>query len=194
MQTKVNSKVPLTFQFRTTFWESIIHAGTKQTESGLYLSLGLIRFQPWQKWYFKKMVSTSKTSLRRQPTFRDATTGFPAKWRRRNEYRNSIPMTCGYWECFWLVENTFHPVTSTPWLQRSVLNRDFNTVDEAPETNLLSHKQATSFPCEKSVQISELGRRLVAPTSEGSVRYNSELDYRYRRTSPHEIEKRFRCL
>ena len=54
MQPKVNSKVTFTFQFRTTFWESIIHAGTKQTKSGLYLSLGLIRFQPWRKWYFKK--------------------------------------------------------------------------------------------------------------------------------------------
>ena len=31
-------------------------------------------------------------SLREQPTFRDAT-GLPAKWRLRNEYRNSILMT-----------------------------------------------------------------------------------------------------
>ena len=28
--------------------------------------------------------------LRKQPIFRDATTGFPAKWRLRNEHRNSI--------------------------------------------------------------------------------------------------------
>ena len=36
--------------------------------------------------------STSKNfpSLRKQPTFGDATTGFPAKWRLRNERRNSI--------------------------------------------------------------------------------------------------------
>ena len=27
-------------------------------------------------------------SLRKQPTFRNATTGFPAKWRLRNERRN----------------------------------------------------------------------------------------------------------
>ena len=34
-------------------------------------------------------------SLRKQPTFRDTTTGFPAKW-RRNERRNSILMTRHY--------------------------------------------------------------------------------------------------
>ena len=35
-------------------------------------------------------------SLRKQPTFSDATTGFPAKWRLRNECRNSILMTRHY--------------------------------------------------------------------------------------------------
>ena len=39
-------------------------------------------------------------SWRKQSTFRDATTSFPAKWstkwRRRNEHRNSILMTCHY--------------------------------------------------------------------------------------------------
>ena len=34
------------------------------------------------------------TSLRKQPTFHDATTGFPAKKRLKNEFRNSIMMTC----------------------------------------------------------------------------------------------------
>ena len=37
-----------------------------------------------------------RVSLGNQPTFRDATTGFPAKWRLRNDYRNSILMTCHY--------------------------------------------------------------------------------------------------
>ena len=32
-------------------------------------------------------------SLRKQPTFRDSTDGLPAKWRLRNERRNSILMT-----------------------------------------------------------------------------------------------------
>ena len=39
---------------------------------------------------------TDYFSLRKQPTFRDATTGFPSKWRLRNERRNSILMTRHY--------------------------------------------------------------------------------------------------
>ena len=38
----------------------------------------------------------SKTSLRKQLTFRDATNGFPEKWRPRNEYRNSVLMMRHY--------------------------------------------------------------------------------------------------
>ena len=36
------------------------------------------------------------SSLRKQPTFGDASTGFPAKWRLRNERRNFILMTRHY--------------------------------------------------------------------------------------------------
>ena len=32
----------------------------------------------------------------KRPTFHDVTTGFPAKWRLRNERRNSISITCHY--------------------------------------------------------------------------------------------------
>ena len=39
-------------------------------------------------------------SLRKWPTFRDATTGFPAKWRLRNEGTNFKLMTC-HW--VWVV-------------------------------------------------------------------------------------------
>ena len=44
-------------------------------------------------------------SPRKQPTFGDATTGFPAKWRVRNERRNSILLKRHYqiWVVFWLV-------------------------------------------------------------------------------------------
>ena len=38
----------------------------------------------------------SLCGLRKQPKFRDATTDFPAKWRLRNERRNSILMTRPY--------------------------------------------------------------------------------------------------
>ena len=37
-----------------------------------------------------------QSSLRKQPTFHDTNTGFPAKWRLRNERRNSILMTRHY--------------------------------------------------------------------------------------------------
>ena len=46
---------------------------------------------------FDKFPDTASLSSRRkQPTFGDATTGFPAKWRLRNERRNSILMTRHY--------------------------------------------------------------------------------------------------
>ena len=59
------------------------------------------------------------SSPRKQPTFGDATTGFPAKWRLRNERRNSILMTCYYpdlgsaYDYFWLDEANFQPIRST---------------------------------------------------------------------------------
>ena len=37
-----------------------------------------------------------RCSLRKKPTFRDGTNGFPAKWGLRNEHRNSIMMTRHY--------------------------------------------------------------------------------------------------
>ena len=54
-------------------------------------------------------------SLRKQPTFRDAATGFPAKWRLRNEYRNSIMMTYRYPDSDWLccLTNLLQPIRST---------------------------------------------------------------------------------
>ena len=45
---------------------------------------------------------------RKQPTFLDATTGFPAKWRLRNERRNSILMTRHY----------SAPLSASDWLKR----------------------------------------------------------------------------
>ena len=41
-------------------------------------------------------IFQEKVSLIRPPIFRDSTTGFPGKWRLRNERRNSILMTCYY--------------------------------------------------------------------------------------------------
>ena len=58
-------------------------------------------------------------NLRKQPTFGNATTGFPAKWCERNEGRNSILMMCHYpdpgsasdWSC--RVGNLIQPIRST---------------------------------------------------------------------------------
>ena len=58
-------------------------------------------------------------SLRKQPTFGNGATGFPAKWRLRNERRNSILMMRHYqdlssasdWSC--RVGNLIQPITST---------------------------------------------------------------------------------
>ena len=68
------------------------------------------------------------SSLRKQPTFGDATNGFPAKWRLRNERSNSILMMCHHpdrgsasdWSC--RVGNLFQPIGST---LRSFLRRHF---------------------------------------------------------------------
>ena len=62
-------------------------------------------------------------SLRKQPTFGDATTGFPAKWRLRNERRMPILMTRHYpdlgsasdWSC--RVGNLFQPIRSASSVQ-----------------------------------------------------------------------------
>ena len=63
-------------------------------------------------------------SLRKQPTFCAVSTGFPAKWRLRNERRNSILMTRHYPDLgrvsdrSWRVGNLLQPIRSTTqtWL------------------------------------------------------------------------------
>ena len=48
---------------------------------------------------YKRFVFYSnmyRFSLGNQPTFRDGTTGLPAKWRLTNDFRNSILTTCHY--------------------------------------------------------------------------------------------------
>ena len=58
---------------------------------------------------FSNRKLSGQASMRKQPTFGGATTGFPAKWRLRNERINSILMTRHYPDlprsgyCFWLV-------------------------------------------------------------------------------------------
>ena len=51
--------------------------------------------QRWSKSVWPPIV-VALAWLRKQPTFGDATTGFPAKWRLRNERKNSILTTRHY--------------------------------------------------------------------------------------------------
>ena len=79
-------------------------------------------------YFFTKICSFSYKpfSLRKQTTFGEATTGFPAKWRLRNELRNSILVTRHYpdmgsasdWSC--RVANLIQPVRSSTqiWVVR----------------------------------------------------------------------------
>ena len=69
-------------------------------------------------------IRGGSASLRKQPTFGDATTGFPAKWRLKNERRNSILMTRHFpelgsasdWSC--RVGNLIQPIRSTTQIWR----------------------------------------------------------------------------
>ena len=57
-----------------------------------------------------------RCSLRKKPTFGDATTGFPAKWRLRNEGRNSLLMTRHYPDLGSAsdgLKNLFQPIRGT---------------------------------------------------------------------------------
>ena len=57
--------------------------------------------------------SLSNSSLREQPTFRDATTGFPAKLRLRYELRNSVLITRHYLDLFgWKFASTNQKIYS----------------------------------------------------------------------------------
>ena len=68
--------------------------------------------------YARVYLKWSRSSLRKQPTFGDVTTGFPAKWRLRNERRNSILMTryhpdlgsASDWSC--RLRNLMQPIIS----------------------------------------------------------------------------------
>ena len=108
---------------------------------------GLKRFRPSSDWQIEEFKGTCdcknesdlptesfchkgfptklcKSSLRKQPTFGDATTGFPAKWRLRNERRNSILITRHHpdlgsaSDCSSRVGNLIQPIRNTTqiWL------------------------------------------------------------------------------
>jgi len=55
---------------------------------------------------FKDVYGLSLNKLRKQPTFRDDATSFPAKWRLRNAGLQKFHTT-QIWVCFWFVEANF---------------------------------------------------------------------------------------
>ena len=80
----------------------------------------------WNNYIFQRVYENN--SLRKQPTFGDATTDFPAKWRLRNERINSTLMMRHYsqdlgsasdWS--YRVGNLIQPIRST--IQISVVTR-----------------------------------------------------------------------
>ena len=105
-------------------------------------------------------------SLRKQPTFRDATTGFPTKWRLRNERRNSILMARHYpdlssasdWSC--RVGNLFQPIRSTT--QIWVVTRH--------QYGISALVYQTSFGGETSGSVAEYKKVIVKVTANHSCR------------------------
>ena len=98
----------------------------QEKTNGLHLPLSVLVIFETSQAVPRKNVHLSgirpagdNSSPRKQPTFGEATTSFPAKWRLRNEHRNSILMTCHYQDlgstsdCFWLDEANFQPIRST---------------------------------------------------------------------------------
>ena len=61
------------------------------------------------------LLTLCNRSLKKQPTFRDASSGFPAKWCLRNERRNSILMTRHpqIWVLLMTGRSKFQPIRST---------------------------------------------------------------------------------
>ena len=94
-------------RLRLLFWSpfALLNAILK----GKHFPQGALRIHSGKLW--SKYVGTVLVAWENSQQFRDATTGFPAKWRLRNERRNSILMTRYYPDvgfCFWLDEANFH--------------------------------------------------------------------------------------
>ena len=113
-------------------WSNISFILSQESLLELFVStlrLGITMFQWEWKFMAVKMVYTFflflyhslACSLRKQTTFCDAISGFPAKWRLKNERRNSILMTRRYldlgtasdWShCLW---NLLQPIRRFLW-------------------------------------------------------------------------------
>ena len=115
--TSADLAVKFTKSYRFSMWISHIIWGRSRWEivNGLTIvEMHLICFTDGRNGKQFKL-----NSLRKQPTFGDATTGLPAKWRLRNERRNSILMTRHYPDLgsasHWLnqISHVARPIRST---------------------------------------------------------------------------------
>ena len=92
-------------------------------------------------------------SLRKQSTFGEATTGFPAKWRLRNESRNSILMTRHYPDlgsaCDWLnqISQVARPIRSTTqiWV---VMRHQYETSALVSQTSFGGETSGSMAKCQ----------------------------------------------
>ena len=124
------------FPYLLLSWWNICNSVWKKLSTLIYLKILCVnvrRFQKEEREIKNKSRSSvpalpiiinrsrigSVRNLGKQPTFRDATNGLTAKWRLRNERRNSILMTRHYpdlgsasdWSC--RVGNLIQPIRST---------------------------------------------------------------------------------
>ena len=98
--------------------EAVVGVGGRCRAVFVILVVGIVYLGEWHTQIARVIRNTR--SLRKQPTFRDATTGFFAKWRLRNERRNSILMTRHYPDLvnasYWLnqISLATRPIRSIP--------------------------------------------------------------------------------
>ena len=92
----------------------------------------------------KIKVTNRSRSLRKKPTLRDATTGFPAKWRLSDKRRTSMLMTCHYTDLGsafnWLkkISLTTKPMGISMEFLRSFLRRHFTGTPVVASRNVES--------------------------------------------------------
>ena len=116
---------------------------------------------PKKKQQQPKKTSWSLDSLRKQPTFRDATKGFPAKWLLGNERRNSVPLTCHYPDLIsvsdWLkqISISAQPIRSTTqiWI---VTRHQYGISALVPQTLFRGETSACVAKCQLFSQASFL--------------------------------------
>ena len=121
---------------------------------------------------------SEKNSLRKQTKFRDATTGFPAKWLLRNERRNSILMTrhtpdmgsASDWS--WRLGNLIQPIRSTTQIWVVTRHQD----------GISALVSQTSFGGEPALASSNVGRFLRLLKNR-KVKFRSKSLYSYQVSS-----------